>query len=507
MDEAAKLISILVYLGILLLIGAIASRRMRDVREYYAAGKHLSFLPAAFSARATGESAWLLLGLTGMGAAYGAQAFWVVLGEVLGVGVSWLVLCRRFKRLTDRYDSITVPDYLESRFRDTQHILRKVAAATLVIFVTVYVSAQIDATGKAFEDFLGWDFFVGALVGFVIVLVYIISGGFVAVVWSDVFQGTLMFLGLVILPFVALAAAGGWGPVASSLAEQDPGLLSAWGPGGFDGLTIFKTLSFLLIGIGFLGSPQIFVRFIAMRTEKDIPKGGAFAITYTLLSDSGAVLIGMIGRAIYDYSTLGPAGEQVLPIMVEDLLPAVIVGIYVAIVLSAIMSSVDSLLVVASSAFSRDYWQKVRHPELGDDALVSFSRKTTFVLALISLGLAFIVAAVAPDRTIFWYVIFGWSGIAATFCPTMILSLFWKRMTKRGAIAGMIVGFLGVPLFKFGPLQLDEASFLRQALIELDVLAPAFALSFLAIVIVSLLDKAGQEAVREVHPELDAISR
>ena len=504
MDDLAKIISLLAYLATLLLIGAIASRRMRDVREYYAAGKGLSFLPAAFSARATGESAWLLLGLTGMGAAYGAQAFWVVLGEVLGVGIAWLVLCRRFKILTDRYDSITVPDYLESRFRDTQHLLRKVSAATLAIFVTIYVSAQIDATGKAFEDFMGWDFYVGALVGFVIVLIYIVSGGFVAVVWSDVFQGTLMFLGLVILPFVGLAAAGGWGEVAAGLAEQDPGLLSAWGPDGFSAMTVMKTLSFLLIGIGFLGSPQIFVRYIAMRSKDDIKKGGAFAITYTLLSDSGAVLIGMVGRHLYMGSDLGPAGEQVLPIMVENLLPAILVGVYVAIVLSAIMSSVDSLLVVASSAFTRDYWQKVRHPELHDDALVGFSRRTTFILALCSLILAFVVAAASPDRTIFWYVIFGWSGIAATFCPTMILSLFWKRMTRRGALAGMIVGFLGVPFFKFGATALPDPW--GQAFVELDVLAPAFAVSFLAIVVVSKLDKRGQEAVREVHAELDELS-
>ena len=414
------------------------------------------------------------------------------------------MLCRRFKILTDRYDSITVPDYLESRFRDTQHLLRKVSAATLVIFVTIYVSAQIDATGKAFEDFMGWDFYVGALVGFVIVLTYIVSGGFVAVVWSDVFQGTLMFLGLVILPFVGVAAAGGWSEVAAGLAEQDPGLLSAWGPDGFSAMTVMKTLSFLLIGIGFLGSPQIFVRYIAMRSKDDIKKGGTFAIFYTLLSDSGAVLIGMVGRHLYMGADLGPAGEQVLPIMVENLLPAILIGVYVAIVLSAIMSSVDSLLVVASSAFTRDYWQKVRHPELHDDALVGFSRRTTFVLAVCSLILAFVVAAASPDRTIFWYVIFGWSGIAATFCPTMILSLFWKRMTRRGALAGMIVGFLGVPFFKFGATALPDPW--GQAFVELDVLAPAFAVSFLAIVVVSKLDKRGQEVVREVHAELDELS-
>jgi sodium/proline symporter len=503
MEDFAKIASILVYLAILLLIGWIASRRMSNVREYYAAGKNLSFLPAAFSARATGESAWLLLGLTGMGAAYGAQAFWVVLGEVLGVGLSWLWLCKRFKILTDRYDSVTVPDYLESRFRDTRHLLRRVSAVTLVVFVTIYVSAQIDATGQAFESFMGWNYYVGALIGFVIVMFYIIGGGFVAVVWSDVFQGTLMFLGLVILPFVGIAAAGGWGAVTDGLAAQDPGLLSAWGPDGFSAMTVFKTISFLLIGIGFLGSPQIFVRYIAMRSVKEVPKGGAFAIVYTLLSDSGAVLIGMIGRHLFMEVDLGESGQEVLPVMVENLLPALLVGVYVAIVLSAIMSSVDSLLVLASSAFTRDYWQKVRHPELGDDKLVGFGRTTTFVLALIALGISFLVAATTPDRTIFWFVIFGWSGIAATFCPTMILSLFWKRMTRRGAIAGMVTGFLGIPFFKFiAPSFPGE---LGMAFNQLEELAPSFAVSFVAIILVSKADKKGQERLMEVHGELDSL--
>lgn len=151
------LVAVVLYLLVLLAIGVVASRRMHGVKDYFAAGKGLGFLSVAFSARATGESAWLLLGLTGMGAAVGAKAFWVVLGEVLGVACAWLFMCRRFKRLTDRYDSITIPDYLESRFRDTSQRLRIVSAAALVVFVTIYVSAQIDATGKAFESFLGWD--------------------------------------------------------------------------------------------------------------------------------------------------------------------------------------------------------------------------------------------------------------------------------------------------------------------------------------------------------------
>ena len=205
-----KLVGIGLYLAILVGIGIAASRRMKDMRDYFAAGKSLGFLSVAFSARATGESAWLLLGLTGMGAAIGLKAFWVVLGEVLGVGIAWLFMSRRFHRLTQRYDSITVPDYLELACDIGRKLIRKVAALALVIFVTVYVSAQIDATGKVFEDFLSWNYYVGIAVGFVVVLAYTTSGGFLAVVWSDVFQG-LMVIGLAVLPIAALIFTSGMG--------------------------------------------------------------------------------------------------------------------------------------------------------------------------------------------------------------------------------------------------------------------------------------------------------
>ncbi len=500
-----KLAVIAVYLLILLGIGAAASRRMKDVRDYFAAGKGLGFWAVAFSARATGESAWLLMGLTGLGAAAGLKAFWVVLGEVLGVAGAWLLLCRRFKRLTDRYDSITVPDYLEDRFRDTGHVLRIISAGALVIFVTIYVSAQIDATGKAFESFLGWDYYAGIAVGFTVVLVYILAGGFLAVAWSDVFQGALMFLGLTTLPIVGLFAAGGVGPVVDALHTIDPGLLSLAGPDGWSFSGVIGVVSLTLIGLGFLGSPQIFVRFIALKDESEITKGAAVAIVFTLLADSGAVLIGMIGRALLTEpgqpleSVLGNGGESVLPLAVDHLLPLFFVGVFIAIVLSAIMSTVDSLLVLAASALVRDVHQKVQRPDLPDEALVGRSRAATFGLAMAALLIALGVAITTPERTVFWFVIFGWSGISATFCPVTLLSLFWPRMTGRGAVAAMVVGFACVPLFKFGAPLLPGVGPHFETLGELP---PAFLLSGLAGVITSLLDRGGAARLEGIEVEL-----
>ena len=200
----AKLIALGIYFFILFLIGYFATKRIKNIEDYYVGGKKLGYWVVAFSTRATGESAWLLLGLTGLGAFAGVSAYWVVLGEVLGVTVAWFYMAKPFKELTDKYNSITVPDYLVSRFQSKSNLLRIISATTLSVFVVIFVSAQIDATGSAFEAFLGFNYYIGALIGFTIVVAYIFFGGFVAVAWSDLFQGSIMAIGLIVLPIVGL---------------------------------------------------------------------------------------------------------------------------------------------------------------------------------------------------------------------------------------------------------------------------------------------------------------
>ncbi len=503
------LFGILIYLAVLLWIGVVASWQLRDLRDYYAGGKRFGFWAAAFSSRATGESAWLLMGLTGMGAAVGVQALWVVVGEVIGVAAAWILLCRRFKRLTDQFDSITIPDYLESRLNDTSQRIRLVSAFTLVVFVTIYVSAQIDAIGTAFEAFLGWNYYLGAVVGFAVVLVYIVSGGFVAVVWSDVFQASLMVLGLVALPFFGLIATGGCAETIAKIRVQDPLLLSLWGPAGPGWNSFFTTLGFLAIGLGFLGSPQIFVRFLSLRSEKEIRPGTVVAVIWTLLATSGAVMVGIVGRALLVSPNqsmteqLGAGGQQVLPSLVTQTVPDWGVGLYIAIVLAAIMSTVDSLLVLASSAFVRDYYQKVCHPTLPDTELLGRSRLVTFLLAAFALMIAFSVAAFVPGRTVFWFAIFGWSGISATFCPTMILSLYWSKLTARGAMAAMLTGFASVPFFKFVAPQFPVVGSSFTALSELP---PAFIASTIMAVWISLRDREGQRRLKDRKQDIIAVA-
>lgn len=499
--------AVFLYCAILLAIGWFASRRMHDIRDYYAAGKKLGFINVAFSARATGESAWLLLGVTGTGFAVGLQGLWIAVGELLGVGAAWLLMAKPFKRLTDRYDSITVPDYLEARFRDDGHWLRLIAAGALVVFVPIYAGSQVFATGKAFNSFLGIDHYLGATIGFLVVLLYITRGGFIAVVWSDVFQGLLMVTGLVVLPLVGLLEAGGVTHVLDTLRTAYSGHLSLTGGQGWSTLTIMQTAGFLAIGIGFLGSPQVFVRFISVRDEDQINKGAVVAMLWTLLADTGAVTLGMVGRALFSDADLGFDADNILPTMSQALLPAFFAGVYIAMVLSAIMSTIDSLLVVASSSAVRDYWQRTRHPDMHDDVLMKMSQRMTLALALVSFFIGIGIMLYDIENGVFWVIIFGWSGIAATFCPVTILSLYWPRLTALGAKYAMVAGFLATIGFKFAVPPLFSAMGWVNGVVylnALDVLLPSFLVSGAVAVVISLRDKAGQERVKGVAGELAA---
>ncbi len=477
-----KIIVLILYVLILLLIGIVASRRIRNISDYYVGGKKIGFWAVAFSARATGESGWLLIGLTGMGAMAGLSAYWVVLGEVLGVTISWFLMAKRFKRKSDAYEAITIPDYLESHFKTSTHRLRAIAATILSVFVVIYVSTQIDATGIAFESMMGLDYYWGAIIGFLIVLVYIFFGGFVAVVWSDLFQGLLMFFGLVLLPVLMWQGMGGPQDLLSQLGAIDPKLIDPLGGNESGLMNLFTILGFSMIGLGFLGSPQVYVRFMSIRNEREIDQGKWVAILFTLLTDAAAVSIGVLARIYFTdagqdpTASLGIGGADVLSRATEQFLPLTLTAIYIAIVLSAIMSTVDSLLVLASSAVTRDFYQKIFRPKAESKKLTRLSRWVTFTMAMIALALAMGLAYFSPERQVFWVIIFGWSGIAACFCPVIILSLFWKAYSEAGAIASMIAGFVSVTLLKFVVQPMEG---IGAYLDKLDVLAPSFAFAMI----------------------------
>ncbi len=477
-----KIAVLAVYVGILFLIGILASRRIKSMSDYYVGGKKMGFWAVAFSARATGESGWLLIGLTGMGAIAGYSGYWVVAGEVLGVFLSWQFMAKKFKRRTDNYNSITIPDYLQSHFKSSTNTLRILSASVLVVFVIIYVASQMDVTGIAFESMLNIDYRIGALVGFSIVLLYIFIGGFVAAVWSDMFQGVLMFFGLVLIPIVVWFSMDHGAGVTEGLIAIDPTLTQIMGRSEDVWMNFFTILGFSMIGLGFLGSPQVYVRFMSIESEKEIDKGKWVALLFTLLTDAAAVTIGILARIYFTKegqdpeAVLGTGGEDVLSMITHEFLPTILVAIFIAIVLSAIMSTIDSLLILASSAVTRDFYQKIFRPDLKDKDLTKLSRLVTVAMAMAALGIAILLYNLYPDRQVFWIMIFGWSGIAATFCPVIILSLFWKGYSEQGAIVSMITGFVSVILFKFVFANLEGIGVYFQ---KLDVLAPSFALAMI----------------------------
>ncbi|MCH2225700.1 MAG: sodium/proline symporter [Crocinitomicaceae bacterium] len=499
---ATKIVVLSIYVAILFLIGIVASRRIKGMSDFYLGGKNMGFWAVAFSARATGESGWLLIGLTGMGAIAGYSGYWVVAGELLGVFVSWQFMAKRFKRRSDKYNAITIPDYLQAHFKTKSNTLRVIAASVLVIFVVIYVASQMDVTGIAFESMLNIPYKVGALIGFFIVLAYIFVGGFVAAVWSDMFQGILMFFGLVLLPVVVWFSMDHGTGVTEGLNAIDPTLTQVMGRSDDGWMNLFTILGFSMIGLGFLGSPQVYVRFMSIKSDREIDKGKWVAMIFTLLTDAAAVTIGILARIYFTKegqdpeAILGNDGENVLSMISETFLPTILVAIFIAIVLSAIMSTIDSLLILASSAITRDFYQKIFRPDLKDRDLTKFSRIATITMAIAALIIAIILYNLYPDRQVFWIMIFGWSGIAATFCPVIILSLFWKGYSERGAIASMISGFISIIIFKFVITTLPE---IGPYVKELDVLAPSFVVAMIFGIIVSKIYPPRKEAINHIE--------
>jgi sodium/proline symporter len=445
------------------------------------AGKKLPSWVIAFSSNSTGESAWLLLGLTGMGYAVGAHAFWIILGEVMGVALVWTVVARPFKAYTDRFDSITVPDYLEDRFRDKYHVLRWISVVIIFSMVTAYTAAQLTASGKAFGSFLGLSYTAGVLIGAAVILYYTTVGGFKAVAYSDLLQGVLMFACLVILPIVAIPAAGGWTEVMGALNAEDPALLRPMGSFGFTPPGIISAIGFVGIGLAFLGAPQLLTRFISARDQKQIVEGGFIAVICVIGFDVGAVLSGMAGRVLFP-GLLDP--ETVLPEMSVSLFPAIFTGIFLVVVLAAIMSTVDSLLILASSAVVRDIVQQVFNPKWSERRLSFYGKLTTVVI-----GGAAVIMALAEVRMVFWFVLFAWSGLACAFTPVVLCSLFWKGTTRAGAIAGMTGGFVTTVAW---------VMFFKEGFYDLYEMLPGFAAGFLCTMVVSWFTEPPEGAEEEL---------
>ncbi len=423
---------LIVYLGILAALAIWSRRETHTLSGFYLAGKKLPFWVVAFSTNATGESGWLLLGLSGMGYLVGVQAYWVVVGEIAGIAASWWLVSRRLKALGDETDSITVPDVLTAKFADKWHLIRLVAVLIIVVMVTTYVTAQMVATGKAFSSFLGMNYETGVIVGSIFIIGYTFVGGYKAVSYTDVVQGVLMLLGLIAVPAAAIIASGGWGEVKLSLTQQDPALLDMFAISSAP--TLIGIASLIAVGLPFLGVPQLLIRYMSARDDGEIRKARIMSVIVLLIFTAGAVTTGVAGRALYPGL---PDHETIFPVISNNLFPPVISGLLLVVVLSAIMSTVDSLLLLASSAVVRDTYQQIMGSKESDARLANIGKAFTVVIGIIA-----VVLGVQEPRVIYDFVLASWSGLGSAFGPVIIGILYYKRITWLGVLCGMSGGFI-----------------------------------------------------------------
>ncbi len=463
------LITFIVYLVGMLVIGLIAYSRTKNLSDYVLGGRDLSGSVAALSAGASDMSGWLLLGLPGAMYVSGMNQAWIAVGLSVGAYLNWQFVAKRLRVYTEvANDSITVPDYLENRFHDRSKILRVTSAIVILLFFTFYTSSGMVAGATLFEQSFGMDYTTALWVGAIVIVSYTFMGGFQAVCWTDFFQGLLMFLALVMVPIAVITNTGGWTETLGKVAAVDPAMLDM-----FHEMTLFGIISLMAWGLGYFGQPHIIVRFMAVRSSKEISSARLVGMSWMVLSLYGSIFAGFAGIAFFAGNPLAEP-ETVFIALSQVLFNPWIAGILLAAILSAIMSTIDSQLLVSSSALTEDFYKALIRPEASEAELVWIGRGTVGGIALIA-----ILMALDPNNTVLGLVSYAWAGFGAAFGPVIILSLYWKRMTRNGALIGMLVGAVTVIVWK----QLSGGLF------DMYEIVPGFILCSLTVFLVSSMDK------------------
>ncbi len=492
------LVSMGMYMAIIIGVGVVVAKKSNESSDnFFLGGRSLGPWVTAMSAEASDMSGWLLMGLPGVAYWCGlSDAIWTAIGLAIGTYINWLFLAKRLRHYSvAANDSITLPDFFSNRFRENKKVIMLISAVFILVFFTVYAASCFVTFGKLFSALFGFNYHLMMILGAVFVILYTFLGGFLAESISDFIQGMLMIVALIAVLIAGTVAAGGPAGVLANVS-QIPGFLSffgiaspelmdgvqkldamgapVFGPAGAYGfLTILSTMSW---GLGYFGMPQVLLRFMAIRKPSEIKKSRIIATVWCVISLIAAVLIGIIGRAAFPAELLTASGaESVFVLLSTRLLPPIVAGVMMAGILAATMSSSDSYLLIASSAVSKNIYQGMFKKNASDKQVMLFSRITLIAISLIG-----VLIALDEKSIIFQVVSFAWAGFGATFGPLMIFSLFWKRMTRAGAIAGMLGGAGMVFLWKLVIRPIGGA-------LGIYELLPAFLFSCLAIVVVSLL--------------------
>ncbi|MFN3709321.1 MAG: sodium/proline symporter PutP [Alishewanella aestuarii] len=489
--ETATLFSLALYFLAMIAIGLYAYRTTdNDVSGYMLGGRKLSPSVTALSAGASDMSGWMLMGLPGAMYLSGLSSTWIAVGLLIGAYLNYLIVAPRLRVYTElAQDAITIPDYFEKRFEDRTRLLRLVSSLVIIVFFTLYTSSGVVGGGKLFESSFGFDYELGLFVTAGVVVIYTLIGGFLAVSLTDFVQGCLMFIALVLVPVVAIDHLGGLGEVNQIVSTINPDLLS-W-VGASSALAIISALSW---GLGYFGQPHIIVRFMAIRSVKDIKVARRIGMSWMLVTIVGAVMTGFVGIAYVAKTEMTLQDpETIFIIFSQFLFHPLISGFLLAAILAAIMSTISSQLLVTSSSLTEDFYKTFVKRDASQAELVVIGRLSVLAVAIVAIALAF-----DRNSSVLQLVSNAWAGFGAAFGPLIILSLYWQRMTFAGALSGIVVGALTVLFWVYAPLTINGLP-LSQWLYEI---VPGVIFSTLAIVLVSLLTKTPAPSILQLFAKM-----
>lgn len=480
----------IVYLILMLAIGLYAYRRTASSSDYFLGGRSLGPWPAALSAGASDMSGWLLLGLPGYAFSSGLESLWLAGGLLLGTWANWRFTAQRLRTYSiEADDALTLPEYFANRFRDDTRLIQIISAFFVLLFFLFYTSSGLVAGGKLFETVFGLEYNTALVVGTICIVSYTLFGGFLAVSWTDLVQGLLMAAALLIVPIAVIQADGGFGAMWSAVEARNPELLTLFSGTDGEALGAIAIISLAAWGLGYFGQPHILARFAACRSNRDIPTARRIAVGWSGLSMAGAILVGLAGM-VYVEAELGGVlkdGETIFMLLVNAIFHPVIAGILLAAILAAIMSTADSQLLVSSSALAEDFYKQLLRKNASQKEIVMVGRLAVIGLSVVAMMLAF-----DPDSTVLGLVSYAWAGFGAAFGPALLISLYWKNMTRNGALAGIVIGAVTVVIWK----QLSGGLF------DMYEIVPGIVFATIAIFVVSKMGKLPDDEIQAQHQRM-----
>jgi sodium/proline symporter len=488
-SSIAILIAFVLYLFVMIIVGLVSMKKTNSTEDYFLGGRGLNGWIAALSAQASDMSGWLLMGLPGSIYLAGTGKAWIAIGLFIGTTLNWLLISKRLRRYTIvANNSLTLPEFFQNRFHDKKKILLGISSVVIVIFFLVYTASALASGGKLFHTVFGIPYQTALLIGAAVILIYTFMGGFLAVCTTDFIQGTLMLIALLTVPIIAYAAVSGdfSGALAAHDVADSSTFVNLFYANG-EKCSVISIISDLSWGLGYCGMPHILIRFMAVKSEKELKKSSAIAISWVAISLIAASVIGIVGRAYLTETLVETNSENVFIKMIQQIFSGnfvllLIGGLFLCGILAAIMSTADSQLLVCASSASKDIYKNILKPDADDKKVLAISRITVLAVAVLACLIAW-----NPDSSIMGLVSDAWAGLGSAFGPLVVCALFWKRTNLPGAVAGIVSGGLFVIIWDYLPVVGGQTLY---AVTGIYSLLLGFIISTICIVTVSLLTKA-----------------